>query len=142
MSANKLSPIETLNLDVLIDYLIPRLDLKSTLNLSSTNESFYDLIQRNNSTKELIWRRKISVDFNFPLNSTGRKHGWFELYKKLEKQQLYTFGATSHSRLGLPPTDEVQSMMGGSPVPKLVTNIPKNQSIISIQGKIKLSATT
>jgi SCF-associated factor 1 len=80
---------------LLVDEVLSDLDADSLLRLREVSRATKDL-----ADDELLWRRKIMQDFNFPLLSSARETGWQRLYRGLKTPSLYTWGDYSHNRIG------------------------------------------
>lgn len=92
----------SLPLDLLIDYIFVLLPTKDLIALSCTCRLLHSTIHQT----ELIWKRKIALDYRFPTGSTGRITGFKTLYRKLRKPQVWVWGQNMNNRLGLNAEDE------------------------------------
>jgi SCF-associated factor 1 len=88
--------LPSLPYQLIIDDIVPLIDLHSLLALRTTSKDFARLVD-----DELVWRRRIKADYHFPLRSSARRQGWKQLYKGLSQPELYTWGDIGNSRLGV-----------------------------------------
>ncbi|KAI5478468.1 hypothetical protein MNV49_005109 [Pseudohyphozyma bogoriensis] len=82
---------QDLPLDVLVLHLFPLLPPSALINLAASCRAFHDLIL--GAEGEHVWRQKASKDFKFPTNSTGRRHGWLALYRRLNGSSCWVWGS-------------------------------------------------
>ncbi|KAJ4469587.1 regulator of chromosome condensation 1/beta-lactamase-inhibitor protein II [Lentinula aciculospora] len=82
--------------EIFLDNLLPRLPLNDLLQLQSTNKFFATLC-----SDETFWKKKLSVDFNFPDESTARTSGWKFIYLRLVKPRVFVWGRKEQGRLGM-----------------------------------------
>ncbi|KZP09892.1 RCC1/BLIP-II protein [Athelia psychrophila] len=82
--------------DILLDNLLPIIDIPDLLSLSSTNRFFAIL-----GADETFWRRRLQDDFNFSGAGTARTSAWKTIYKGMRKPNIYTWGQKANGRLGL-----------------------------------------
>ncbi|EFP89949.2 hypothetical protein PGT21_029847 [Puccinia graminis f. sp. tritici] len=94
--------ISSLPLDLLIDSILVLLPTRDLIALSCTCRLLHSTIHQT----ELIWKRKIAIDYRFPTGSTGRITGFKTLYRKLRKPQVWVWGQNMNDRLGLNGEDE------------------------------------
>lgn len=73
--------------EVLLDNLLPALDVKDLLSLSATNHDFAQLCD-----DETFWKLKCKYDFNFSGNRTARTKGWRFIYKGLADPKVFVWG--------------------------------------------------
>ncbi|KAI9275741.1 regulator of chromosome condensation 1/beta-lactamase-inhibitor protein II [Phascolomyces articulosus] len=95
--------IDQLPIDILLDHIIPRLDVASLCQVSYTCHLFYRLCN-----DEFIWQYRVSADFALPMNTDRLKNGWKKLYIQLDRAQTYTWGENSDKRLGFSDHDNVE----------------------------------
>ena len=87
--------IGQLPIDILLYHVIPRLEVTTLTQLSSTCQLFYRLCN-----DEYIWQYRVTTDFSLPMNTDRLKYGWKRLYIQLDSAQTYTWGENSDKRLG------------------------------------------
>lgn len=80
---------------LLVDSVLSYLDSESLRNLRQVSRSSQRLVD-----DDLVWRRKIAADFNFPVTSSARMSGWQLIYKGLCNPELYTWGDYTYDRIG------------------------------------------
>lgn len=97
------SSLVSLPLDLLLDSLFPYLSIKDLLSLAATCKPFERLIQ----STESIWRARVEAEYRFPVSATGRVDGFKRLYQKLSKPQVWIWGQSRNSRLGLEEAEEL-----------------------------------
>lgn len=73
--------------DVLLDNLLPSIEVTDLLSLASTSRFFAIL-----GADDTFWKRKLQEDFNFSGAGTARTSGWKVIYKGLSKPRIYTWG--------------------------------------------------
>ncbi|KAK9759850.1 hypothetical protein K7432_016699, partial [Basidiobolus ranarum] len=78
-------------LDEILEYL-PATELTQ---LSSVCRDLHHLVE-----SEILWKQRCYNEFNLSLTQTSRLDGWKKLYKALTKPSVYTWGESSHGRLG------------------------------------------
>lgn len=88
--------------DLLIDTLLPTLEVSSLVCLGCTNKTWHRLLLDPESpTGNSIWKQRLARKKNFPVQNTARTSGWIDLYKRCTFPEIYVFGAASQGRLGL-----------------------------------------
>lgn len=123
-----------LPVDILLDNLLPSVPVNDLLNLSSTNRFFSIL-----GSDDTFWKRKLEEDFNFTDPSTARTSGWKVIYKGLSHPKIFTWGETSHGRLGLKKIPE--STLGHQDVPFPVRlHIPGVRIVSLVAGGMSFHA--
>ncbi|KAK4701002.1 SCF-associated factor 1, partial [Phenoliferia sp. Uapishka_3] len=127
-NSHSLSGLPGLPLDILVDSILPGLSTSSLNALAQTSHDFHRLVDGPDG--EIVWRRKAEQDFHFPVNNTGRRTGWRELYQRLLKQSAQN----SNGRLGISP-DDTQSrrhlIQGGLPLPK---RLPLSFTLVGLEA--------
>lgn len=73
--------------DILLDNLLPVIDIPDLLNLSATSRFFAIL-----AADETFWKRRLQDDFNFSGAGTARTSAWKIIYKGMSKPSIYTWG--------------------------------------------------
>ncbi|OCF36509.1 hypothetical protein I316_01758 [Kwoniella heveanensis BCC8398] len=84
--------------EVVLEFLLPALQLKDLVSLSAVNRQFNVLT--NDSS---LWRQKTLTDFNFPAAShpSSPSPGWWKrVYLGLLHPKAYVWGSSDNSRLG------------------------------------------
>ena len=74
-------------IEVLIDKLLPLLSLKELCHLGTTNR-FFLLV----TSDEMLWKRRLEADYNFPSSETARTTGWKFIYRRLANPKVYVWG--------------------------------------------------
>lgn len=132
------SSIESVPLDILVDSIIPYLPLKSLVSLSQTCKSLNELINSPTSSSDLIWRRLISRDLNFPVNNTARTTGWKNLYRKVSRPLFYLWGSEQNGRMALDSEDRRRRERfvkgNGVPEPMLLRGFRKANLVDVVAG--------
>ncbi|GAA5982091.1 hypothetical protein JCM10908_004734 [Rhodotorula pacifica] len=114
--------------DILVDSVLAAFSPSSLAALGATSRRWRNFIVTPGSPCEILWQRRASRDFRFPVHSTGRRTGWYRLYGQLASSSAYLWGANQNGRLGIPPdraypssriSDAVRRRIirGGLPVP-------------------------
>lgn len=88
---------------LLVDAVLPLLDLRDLVRLRAVSQAL-----RNTVDDEVVWRRRIVGDFQFPLLSSARTSGWKTLYRGLSDPELYTWGDHGNDRLGVDLTPRLE----------------------------------
>lgn len=87
--------------DLLLDTLLPALDVQSLVSLGSTSKQWHALtLGSSSATADSLWRAKLLRDKNFPVQNTARSDGWLDVYKALTYPEVYVFGSAANGRLG------------------------------------------
>ncbi|WRT67267.1 uncharacterized protein IL334_004234 [Kwoniella shivajii] len=84
--------------EVVLEHLLPVLDLKSIISLSSVNRQFNDL-----TSDPTFWRTKTLNDFTFPSTShpSSSNRGWWKrVYLGLLSPKAFVWGSSDNHRLG------------------------------------------
>lgn len=89
------SSLLSLPYQLLIDNILYYLDAASILSVRQASKACQQL-----ADDEIIWRRRIAQDFNFPIFNSARISGWQRLYRGLSNPDLYTWGDWSNARIG------------------------------------------
>lgn len=107
--------LDRVPVDLILDSLLPLLPLRDLLSLASTCHSLQTLIHSTQS----IWRTRVEVEYRFPATATGRVDGFKTLYRKLSRPQVWVWGQSRNSRLGIDRDDGVlgQVKIGFDQVP-------------------------
>lgn len=79
--------IDCLPKEVVLEGLLPILDLQDLMALRLTNKWFMNLTE-----DDLLWKRRLTEDFNFSGNKIGRTSGWESVYKGLRNPEIYVWG--------------------------------------------------
>ncbi|KIO32011.1 hypothetical protein M407DRAFT_67253 [Tulasnella calospora MUT 4182] len=86
-----------LPVELLLDHVLPALDLPSLLALAQTSKFFSALC-----SDDTFWRLKLRRDYNFTSNAdTARESGWKVIYKGIRRPSVYTWGNAGQGRLGV-----------------------------------------
>ena len=91
-----------LPVDVLIDNLLPTVDLGDLGSLAATSK-FMAVI----CADDTFWKRKCLEDFNFHSGETARTSGWKLLYRGLFRPRIFVWGYVRHYSLVLIHTHNV-----------------------------------
>ncbi|KLO11069.1 RCC1/BLIP-II protein [Schizopora paradoxa] len=110
--------------EVLLDNLLPTLEVKDLLSLGSTSKAFYEIV-----TDDTFWKLKCDRDFNFNGKKTARTSGWIIIYKGLSKPKCYVWGNSDNGRFGIRHTPKVST--GKVPYPVLL-NVPGSKRIVDL----------
>ncbi|KAH9823499.1 regulator of chromosome condensation 1/beta-lactamase-inhibitor protein II [Melampsora americana] len=127
------SSLVSLPLDLLLDSIFPYLSIKDLLSLAVTCKPFEKLIQ----STETIWRARVETDYRFPVAATGRVDGFKTLYRKLSKPQVWVWGQSRNSRLGLDGVEKLfeKAMIGFDNVPTPVRlEAVESKALIDLQA--------
>lgn len=87
-----MAALKDIPLEVVLDNLFPLLPTTDLQHLGATNKSFYTLAK-----DDLLWKRKIKEDFNFPESDTARTTGWKFIYQRLSNPKVYVWGFVDRS---------------------------------------------
>jgi len=77
---------------VFIDNLLPFCGTKDVISLGCTNK-LLALV----TTDETLWKRKLVVDYNFPVSETARTSGWKFIYRKSRNPRIFVWGCVTFS---------------------------------------------
>ncbi|GAA5968717.1 hypothetical protein JCM11641_000708 [Rhodosporidiobolus odoratus] len=88
--------------DLLVDSLLPACSPTSLVTLAATSHQWRSFISSEGGPCEILWQRRIATDFHFPMGSSGRRTGWFALYRRLFRSASYVWGQNDNGRLALP----------------------------------------
>ncbi|EGG01244.1 uncharacterized protein MELLADRAFT_92635 [Melampsora larici-populina 98AG31] len=127
------SSLVSLPLDLLLDSLFPYLSTKDLLSLAATCKPFERLIQ----STETIWRARVEAEYRFPVTATGRVDGFKTLYRKLSKPQVWIWGQSRNSRLGLDGAEDLleKAKIGYDQVPTpLRLEVVESKALIDLQA--------
>lgn len=91
-----------LPVDILVESLLPRLDISSLTRLSETCWYLNDLCN-----DERLWRGRVEADYPPSIRSSKDDRGYKALYRRLKDVQVYTWGENSDKRLGFNDQDNV-----------------------------------
>ncbi|GAA5904446.1 uncharacterized protein JCM6883_006494 [Sporobolomyces salmoneus] len=94
--------LSRLPVDVLTDSLLPAIPTSDIIALARTCCQWYEFLTKPGEDSEIFWMRRCISDFNFPVRASGRRVGWFQLYKSLSESAAYVWGQNENGRLGLP----------------------------------------
>lgn len=90
------SGLFSLPYQLLVDNVLPRLDLRSLVRLRLVSRELRAVVD-----DQVLWRRLIADDYHFPVSTaTARQTGWQDLYKGLSNPEVYVWGDTRNHRLG------------------------------------------
>lgn len=95
MTDRREASLTSLPYQLLLDTILPHLDVRTLVRLRSVSRAFKDAVD-----DEVVWRRRITEDFQFPIKSSARMTGWKTLYRGLSNSELYTWGDPVNHRLG------------------------------------------
>ena len=98
-----MTTIDQLPIDILLDHVLPRLDVADLAQVSAACQLFYRL-----ANDELIWQHRVTTDFALPMNTDRLKRGWKRLYIQFDRAQAYTWGENSDKRLGFSDQDHAE----------------------------------
>lgn len=86
----------------LIDSLLgsETLSARDLATLRLVSRAFKNLVD-----DELVWRRRITDDFNFPEHASARVRGWQQLYRGLARPTAFVWGQKENCRLGIAPSE-------------------------------------
>ncbi|GAA5966244.1 hypothetical protein JCM3765_002570 [Sporobolomyces pararoseus] len=101
-TAQQTDSLSRLPVDVLTDSLLPAISTHAVISLARTCRQWYDFLTTIGEDSEIFWMRKCIKDFNFPVRASGRRVGWFQLYRRLAQSAAYVWGQNENGRLGLP----------------------------------------
>ncbi|EJD41130.1 RCC1/BLIP-II [Auricularia subglabra TFB-10046 SS5] len=87
--------LQDLPVELMLDNLLPYLQLKDLLALAATSKYFTILIN-----DDTFWQRKLESEYNFTSRETARKTGWKAIYRGMHRPQVFVWGASSNGRLG------------------------------------------
>ncbi|KZP01603.1 RCC1/BLIP-II protein [Calocera viscosa TUFC12733] len=107
--------LSSLPVEVLIDNLLDFLPLADLAHLSATNRFFHALCN-----DDILWKRKLIEDFNYPRVLDARTSGFKPLYKGMKQPKVYAWGSVDNGRLGLSSPELNRSVVrayGGVPQP-------------------------
>ncbi|VDB94260.1 unnamed protein product [Peniophora sp. CBMAI 1063] len=110
MKANMPRSFRDLSVEVLIDNLLPAVDLSDLGSLASTNRFLAAIC-----SDDTFWKRKCLEDFNFSSGETARTSGWKVLYRGLFRPKIFVWGEKSSGRLGI--QQGLSTIGAGSGVP-------------------------
>jgi SCF-associated factor 1 len=85
-----MTAITDIPLEVLLDNLLPYLDVSDLCCLASTSRFFSVLV-----ADDMLWKHKLQQDFNFSGAGTARTTGWKFLYRRLSKPKIFVWGFAS-----------------------------------------------
>ncbi|KAL4250190.1 Regulator of chromosome condensation 1/beta-lactamase-inhibitor protein II [Abortiporus biennis] len=90
------STIADIPVEVFLDNIVLYLSARDLLSLGSVNRAFHLI-----TSDETLWHRKLQADYNFSGSDTARTTGWKFIYQRLSNPEVYVWGESSNSRLGL-----------------------------------------
>ncbi|VDB94258.1 unnamed protein product [Peniophora sp. CBMAI 1063] len=90
------SSLTDLPVEVLIDNVLPAVDLADLGSLAATNKTMATIC-----ADDTFWKRKCLEDFNFHSSETARTSGWKVLYRGLFRPRIFVWGERRNGRLGL-----------------------------------------
>lgn len=79
--------LDALPLELLIDSLLPWLELRDLLALARTSR-FFALV----CSDDTFWKRKTAEEYNFPGAASARTSGFKHLYRGLRKPRVFVWG--------------------------------------------------
>ncbi|CAO1618129.1 unnamed protein product [Parajaminaea phylloscopi] len=86
--------------DVVVEDVLPHLQVGDLLALRLVSKYCKALVD-----DEIIWRRRIAEDFNFPAHASARVTGWQQLYRGLSRPNVFVWGQAANCRLGIAPRE-------------------------------------
>ncbi|KZT50510.1 RCC1/BLIP-II protein [Calocera cornea HHB12733] len=107
--------LSSLPVEVLLDNLLDFLALADLAHLSATSRFFHALCN-----DDILWKRKLIEDFNYPRVLDARTSGYKLLYKGMKQPKVYAWGSVENGRLGLSAQEINRSVVrafGGVPQP-------------------------
>jgi SCF-associated factor 1 len=85
--ATQRAGIADIPVELLIDNILPFCEAKDVFSLGCTNK-FFALI----TTDDMLWKRKLAVDYNFTGSETARTSGWKFIYQRLRNPRVFVWG--------------------------------------------------
>jgi len=70
--------------------ILPFCEVKDVVSLGRTNR-FFALV----ATDETFWKRKLAVDYNFPVSGTARTSRWKFIYQRLRNPRVFVWGCVT-----------------------------------------------
>lgn len=98
--------LSSLPLDLLQDDLLPLLSASSLAALSQTSSGYNQLINKEGGDGEIVWKRKVTSEFNFPAAATARRSGFQHVYKQLNRSSAYIWGYAPTQSARITATDD------------------------------------
>jgi len=92
--ATQRTGIADIPVELLIDNILPFCEAKDVLSLGCTNK-FLALV----TTDDMLWKRKLAVDYNFTGSETARTSGWKFIYQRLRNPRVFVWGCVIFSVL-------------------------------------------
>ena len=77
---------------VFTNSILPFCEAKDVISLCCTNKFFAFV-----ATNETFWKRKLAIDYNFPVLGTARTSGWKFIYQKLRNSRVFVWGCVTLS---------------------------------------------
>ena len=75
---------------VLTDNILPFCEAEDVISLGCTNK-FFALV----ATNEAFWKRKLAIDYNFPVSGTARTSGWKSIHQGLRNPRVFVWGCVT-----------------------------------------------
>jgi len=85
--ATQRTGIADIPVELLIDNILPFCEAKDVFSLGCTNK-FFALV----TTDDMLWKRRLAVDYNFTGSETARTSGWKFIYQRLRKPRVFVWG--------------------------------------------------
>lgn len=85
--ASQNTGIADIPVEVLIDNILPFCDVKDVFSIGCTNK-FFALV----TADDMLWKRRLAVDYNFTGSETARTSGWKFIYKRLRNPRVFVWG--------------------------------------------------
>ena len=92
--ATQRTGIADIPVELLLDNILPFCEAKDVLSLGCTNKLFALV-----TTDDMLWKRKLVVDYNFTGSETARTSGWKFIYQRLRNPRVFVWGCVIFSVL-------------------------------------------
>ncbi|GJN89046.1 hypothetical protein Rhopal_002020-T1 [Rhodotorula paludigena] len=101
-AANPQDPLSRLPVDLLTDSLLPVIAARDIASLACTCTIWHRFLAGEGGPCEIVWQRRAEREFRFPVRASGRRTGWYALYRSLAASSAYIWGDKGNGRLALP----------------------------------------
>jgi SCF-associated factor 1 len=85
--ASQKTGIADIPVEVLIDNILPFCEVKDVFSIGCANK-FFALV----TADDMLWKRRLAVDYNFTGSETARTSGWKFIYKRLRNPRVFVWG--------------------------------------------------